>query len=93
MSDSQPKGKRGQKICPQCNCVNGVRAFVCKECYYEFKMKKGKRGPRKIQIKDYKVLNKGDTIRVVGGSGPFYTDDNGERTYLVDGKKMRLVPS
>ena len=39
MPDSQPKKKRGQKICPECNCVNGVRAFVCKKCDYEFKMK------------------------------------------------------
>ena len=79
MPDSQPKKKRGQKICPECNCVNGVRAFVCKKCDYEFKMKQGRRGPRKIPVKNHQSLIKGDKIRVVGGSGPFYTDINGEK--------------
>ena len=78
MPDSQPKKKRGQKICPKCNCVNGVRSFVCKNCDHEFKMKKGRRGPRKIPVKNHQSLIKGDKIRVVGGSGPFYTDRYGE---------------
>tara|TARA_Y100001972_G_scaffold117408_1_gene156380 strand:- start:1186 stop:1590 length:405 start_codon:yes stop_codon:yes gene_type:complete len=90
MPDSQRKCKPGQKMCPECDCINGVRAFICKQCNYEFKMKKRRRGVRKILVKDYNMLNKGDKIRVVGGSGPFHTDNNGERTYLVDRGKYTV---
>ena len=90
MPDSQPKKKRGQKICPKCNCVNGVRSFVCKNCDHEFKMKKSRRGPRKILVKNHQSLNKGDKIRVVGGSGPFYTDRYGEKIYLIDRGKYTV---
>ena len=31
-----------------------------------------------------KTLGKGDVIRVVGGSGSYHTDYNGEKTYLID---------
>ena len=78
------KRKRGQKICSECGCVNGVRAYECKQCEYPFKMKKGRRTPKKKQVEDHTTLSKGDVIRVVGGSGSYHTDYNGEKTYLVD---------
>lgn len=83
MSNSQPK-KRGQKICIHCNTANGVRSYECKNCGQEFKMKKPPRGIRKKQIEDFKSLNKGDKIKVVGGSGTYFLDDNGERSYMVE---------
>ena len=76
--------KRGQKICENCGCVNGVRAYECKQCDYPFKMKRGRRTPKKKQVEDHMTLNKGDVIRVVGGSGSYHTDYNGEKTYLID---------
>ena len=78
------KRKRGQKICENCGEVNGVRAYECKKCEYPFKMKKGRRTPKKKRVEDHTTLGKGDVIRVVGGSGSYQTDYNGERTYLVD---------
>ena len=79
------KRKRGQKICENCGEVNGVRAYECKKCDYPFKMKKWRKGNKKKKVEDHTTLNKGDVIRVVGGSGSYHTNEyNGERTYLVD---------
>lgn len=89
MSDSQPK-KRGQKICVHCDTVNGVRSYECKNCGQEFKMKKAPKGIRKKQIDDFKSLNKGDWIKVVGGSGPYHIDQEGEKTYLVERGKYKV---
>ena len=68
------KRKRGQKICENCGEVNGVRAYECKVCEYPFKMKRGRRTPKKKQVEDHTTLSKGDVIRVVGGSGSYHTD-------------------
>ena len=76
--------KRGQKVCEQCNCVNGVRAYECKECDAPFKMKKRRRGNKKKQVEDHRTLNRGDLIRVVGGSGCHYVDRHGDRHYFTD---------
>ena len=75
--------KRGQKICENCGEVNGVRAYECKKCDYPFKMKKYRKGNKKKKVEDHMTLNKGDLIRVVGGSGPFYTGEDGDKIYLV----------
>ena len=84
MSNSQPKLGRGKKICKHCNTINGVRSFECKNCGQPFKMKKGPKGIRKKKVKDFKTLQRGDWIKVVGGSGPYYTDRDGEKYYMVD---------
>ena len=84
------KRKRGQKICENCGCVNGVRAYECKECDHPFKMKKWRKGNKRKPVEDHTTLQKGDLIRVVGGSGSYYTDYNGERTYLIDRGKYTV---
>ena len=89
MSNSQPK-KRGQKICIHCHTVNGVRSFECKNCGQAFKMKKGPKGIRKKRIDDFRRLQKGDWIKVVGDSGPYHIDRTGERTYLVERGKYKV---
>ena len=76
--------KRGQKLCEQCGTPNGVRAYECKNCDYPFKMKKYRKGSKKKRVDDFTKLQKGDEIRVVGGSGPYYTNENGEKLYLTD---------
>ena len=83
--------KRGQKICENCGEVNGVRAYECKKCDYPFKMKKYRKGNKKKKVEDHMTLNKGDLIRVVGGSGPFYTGDDGDKIYLVDRGKYTVA--
>ena len=84
------KRKRGQKICENCGCVNGVRAYECKECDHPFKMKKWRKGNKRKPVEDHTTLQKGDLIRVVGGSGSYHTDYNGEKTYLVDRGKYTV---
>ena len=81
---SGPVKKRGQKVCSNCNCINGVRAYECKECDTPFKMKKGRKRRRQIPVEDHMTLRKGDMIRVVGGSGDYYLDDNEDRHYFTD---------
>ena len=76
--------KRGQKLCEKCNTPNGVRAYECKNCDYPFKMKKYRKGSKKKRVDDFTTLQKGDEIRVVGGSGPYYTNEDGEKIYLTD---------
>jgi hypothetical protein len=93
MSDSQPKAAttRGQKLCGSCGTINGVRAFTCKSCEAEFSMKKFRRGLRKVLVRDFKTLERGDVIRVTSGSGPYYTDQQGERQYMVDRGKYTVM--
>ena len=85
------KKKRGQKICEKCSCVNGVRAYECKECDHPFKMKKYRKGNKKKQIEDYTTLNKGDLIRVVGGSGCYFQDSKGDKHYFTDRGKYLVM--
>lgn len=76
--------RRGIKICENCNCENGVRAYECKACEHPFKMKKLRKGRRSRLVEDWTQLSSGQLIRVVGGSGPFYEDADGVRQYLTD---------
>ena len=90
---------RGQKLCKNCNTINGVRAFNCKSCGTPFTMKKPRKnipvGNKSSQnarglVLDYKELSKGDVIKVLKGSGPYYTDENGEKTYLGNKGKYKV---
>ena len=87
------KIKRGQKRCLNCNHVNGVRAFNCKSCGLAFSMKK----PRKTLnskgrglVVDFKTLCKGDSIKVLKGSGPYHTSPTGERNYIGSKGKYKV---
>ena len=77
-------GNRGNKICTKCGKRNGCRAFNCKHCDHPFKMKSHRKTPRMQKHFDWTELNKGDIVRVVGGSGPYYKQKNGEKQYLTD---------
>ena len=63
------KLSRGQKRCKKCNTVNAARQTVCVYCRQEFTMKNI---PLKHEIKDWKILEKGDAFRVINGTGPYY---------------------
>lgn len=89
------KLKRGQKLCKNCNGINGARSHVCKHCNTEFvkgaantNNKKPKGFKTRIkkyeEIVDWKLLQRGDKIKVVGRSGNYYINPNGERQYLTD---------
>jgi ribosomal protein L40E len=79
------KKKRGIKTCTVCNAANGARSYECRECGAEFtiRTKKNRRG-RLRPVKDYRNLLPGTTVKVVGGSGPYYYDANGNRVAMVD---------
>lgn len=85
------KLKRGQKLCNNCNNINGARSHTCKHCGSEFvsnnkgKTVKTKKRPKKFEeVSDWKSLNDGDKIKVIGRSGNYYIGDDGDRQYLTD---------
>lgn len=84
------KLKRGQKLCKNCNQINGARAHVCKHCNTDFEVRaKGNKFVKPRKLKKYvpiewNTLQKGDRIKVIGRSGNYYINSAGERTYLSD---------
>ena len=85
------------KVCEQCQEQNGVRTLVCKKCRTPFKTKssnynrsKARRRRKKRFIKNWRSLSRGDVVRVVGGSGPFYESSDGMRHYLTDRGKYEV---
>lgn len=87
------KLKRGQKLCKNCNNINGARAHVCKHCNTDFvansKSKSGKpkkiKKPKKFEtIDNWQELNAGDRIKVLGRSGNYYVGDSGDKQYMTD---------
>jgi len=85
------KLKRGQKLCKNCNNINGARAHTCKHCNSEFvsasitkKNKFKTKKPKKYEEIDWTELLAGDTIKVIGRSGNYYVNSMGERMYMSD---------
>ena len=81
------KPKRGQKLCKNCNQINGARAGTCKHCNTEFfpaktktKFKK-KRSKKYIKI-NWEELQRGDYIKVFKSGGNYYINDVGEKVYM-----------
>lgn len=78
------------KVCSQCQENNGVRTLNCKKCGFTFipKIKnnipnKRKRGITKTFITNWEEeLSKGDIVKIIQGTGPYYLLENGERHYL-----------
>lgn len=84
------KLKRGQKLCKNCNNINGARAHTCKHCNTEFvassknkKPAKPKKPKKFIEV-NWSELQKGDRIKVVGRSGNYYINEAGDRMYMSD---------
>lgn len=79
---------KGKKTCPKCEELNGCRSLSCKNCNHKFLTSKSKPKPQRRRIKrrkrweeiDWTELQKGDTIKVVQGSGPYYINKEGETT-------------
>ena len=74
---------KGRKTCPECGTVNGVRTYYCKECEYAFPMKKRPKTVKR-EVKDWRLLESGEYIRVVGRSGTYYIKEDGEKMYMSD---------
>lgn len=71
------KLKRGQKRCKKCGEINAARSQVCKGCNERFI---SKNTPLKNEVKDWTTLEKGDQLKVVQGTGPYFicSRDNDE---------------
>jgi hypothetical protein len=87
------KVKRGQKLCKNCNQINGARAYNCKHCNHEFvkgatsknkKTARVKKVKKYEEIEDWKSLTNGDTIKVIGRSGNYYIGESGDKQYMTD---------
>lgn len=88
------KLKRGQKLCKNCNQINGARAHTCKHCNNEFvskseggvvtKTKRKKKFKKYDTVDRWQDLVKGDRIKVIRGSGTYYINDSGDKQYLAD---------
>ena len=64
------KLKRGQKLCKHCGAVNAARSSRCNTCEKPFI---SKNTPIKNEVKDWEGLKKGDWLRVIQGTGPYFT--------------------
>lgn len=78
---NKPTGKRGIKKCKKCSQPVGVRTKICPSCNFAFTIKKNN-DPIRGQILNWQELTTGTRIRVIGGSGPYYEGEDGERNYL-----------
>ena len=72
------KRKSPVKTCPECQQECHARLASCKKCGFVFYKKK------KRFIDDWKSLQVGDYIRVIGRSGSYYIRENGEKIYFTD---------
>ena len=89
------KLKRGQKQCKSCGAICASRSSVCKVCKKPFICKNT---PVKNEIKDWKSLLKGDTFKVIQGTGPYYIcsrdseeGQRGEKIYMGARGVYRVV--
>lgn len=75
-------GKRGQKTCPECSTINGVRSFECKKCKHTFNVKR--KLPKVVSVQNWRELRPGQEIKVLGRSGPYYLDPDGIKHYYAE---------
>ena len=95
------KVKRGQKLCKNCNGINGARSHACKHCNHEFvkkessgrvtKTKRRKRFKKYSSIDNWQDLVIGERIKVIRGSGSYYQNEAGEKQYLTDGGIYNVI--
>jgi len=83
---------RGHKACQTCGTATGPRAIVCKKCKTPFSFKGDTGDTVKVttngitttvkKLTDWKSLTRGDFIRVLQGSGPYFLNKQGEKVYV-----------
>lgn len=89
---------RGKKRCPSCKTLTGPRTLTC-DCGFQFKTglkinveavstpvepKVIKTKPGKQFVTDWWNIVNGATVKLVGGSGDHYINDNGDKVYMQD---------
>ena len=72
----------GQKTCKSCGTTTGPRAFRCSQCNTSFNIQKGmarrNRGRAGEDVENWRELEKGDFIRAIAGSGPYWPCRDGD---------------
>lgn len=65
---------RGLKICPKCGRQTGPRAKNCpnKKCGYKYTFKPSALRKPKGEKIDWRQLQRGDVIKIIMGSGPYW---------------------
>ena len=77
------KLKRGQKLCKKCNSINAARSRICNSCGAAFI---AKNTPIKNEIKEWRTLQKGESFRVVQGTGPYFVCTRGSEESAIGDK-------
>jgi hypothetical protein len=79
MTKKVAKKKRAPtKSCPDCQQDCHARLSACKKCGFVFYKKK------KSTVEDWKSLQSGDHVRVVGRSGTYYIKESGDKIYFTE---------
>ena len=85
------KRKKPEKKCNECGTLAHARSSVCKNCGYVFYIKKKE---LEVQLaKDWRDLKRGDVIKVITGSGPYYLskDNPGEKIMMGHKGKFEVL--
>lgn len=71
------------KICDKCGLENGVRTKTC-SCGRQFpqKTKREKALKPKTEEIEWQELKPKDEVKIISGTGPYFENKNGDRTYL-----------
>lgn len=80
---------RGQKVCSNCKRIVGARSSNCKYCGFNFSTQIAKNSKCVI---DWHELDKGDYIKVLQGSGPYYFNKlTGEQECVSNSGRYKVV--
>lgn len=83
------KKRKPEKTCPECNTANHARSSNCKECNYEFYVRKNKK--QELLAANWRELKAGDVIKCVAGNGTYYLSN--DRPLNPDGSKQKIYMS
>ena len=82
------KRRKPEKKCPECNTANHARSSNCKECDYEFYVRKNVK--QELLAANWRDLKPGDVIKVISGSGPYYLSKDKPGEKIMMGQKGKF---
>lgn len=83
---------RGKKTCPECLTLTGPRTKIC-SCGHGFHFKPPSLKIPKGKQVDWTTLEKGDVIKCIQGSGPYWLskDNTGDKIMLGEKGRFEVV--
>ena len=82
------KRKAPQKNCPSCSTLTHARTSTCKKCKHVFYVKKSVQAV--LLAKNWRDLRRGDVIKVISGSGPYYLSKDNPGEKIMMGQKGKF---